>query len=214
MALLAAKTQALLQPAVAAALSAALAPVRIWTRLASFWAGLLLQTLAWLGAPPTGFVPVSKLRELSTVVDHMSRREESYRQVRGRRAGRKHRAAATVHRLLAMQHNRLEWNQCDCCECVLQRHLRTPGRHGLVKSPSPPVCCAGAERDARSARLHRGVACQLINCRGRCAVRNQFAAMHAAHGLQYHCWATDFQLITHTSREVCCTSHQLQPPNS
>ncbi len=89
MALLAAKTQALLQPAVAAALSAALAPVRIWTRLASFWAGLLLQTLAWLGAPPTGFVPVSKLRELSTVVDHMSRREESYRQVRGRRAGRK-----------------------------------------------------------------------------------------------------------------------------
>lgn len=74
---------ALVQPAVAAALSAAVAPVRLWTRLASFWAGLLLQLLAYLGAPPAGFVQVSKLRELNSVVDHMSRREESYRQVRG-----------------------------------------------------------------------------------------------------------------------------------
>ncbi|PRW56400.1 divinyl chlorophyllide a 8-vinyl- chloroplastic [Chlorella sorokiniana] len=80
MSLLAAKAQALLQPTVSAALAAALSPVRLWTRIASFWAGLLLQTLAWLGAPPTGFVPVTKLRELNSVVDHMSRREESYRQ--------------------------------------------------------------------------------------------------------------------------------------
>lgn len=83
---LGAKAQALLQPAVAAALSVALSPLRLWTRAASFWAGLLLQTLAWLGAPPTGFVAASKLRELNSVVDHMSRREESYRQVSGRRA--------------------------------------------------------------------------------------------------------------------------------
>ena len=86
MAQLAARAQAglaaVLEPAVAAALSAALAPVRLWTRFASFWAGLLLQALAWLGAPPTGFVAVGRLRELSSVIDHMSRREESYRQVR------------------------------------------------------------------------------------------------------------------------------------
>uniref|UniRef100_A0A1D1ZUS5 Uncharacterized protein n=1 Tax=Auxenochlorella protothecoides TaxID=3075 RepID=A0A1D1ZUS5_AUXPR len=69
----------LLRRGLAGSLAVALSPWRLLLAWASWWSGLLLSALSYLGATPTGFLPYSKYQELGNIVEHMHSREDAFR---------------------------------------------------------------------------------------------------------------------------------------
>lgn len=144
---------AALWPPLRAAAALPLAPVRLLASWVSLWAGVILQALAWLGAPPAGFVPQARMRELNAVIDTFSRREESYRQV-----GWLRRRHCTVARPATAQHMLALLACCHlalapCRPCTVHRascphsalrHCIAPAHLPLCQLPLPAGAAGAA----------------------------------------------------------------------